>query len=46
MAKKTTEKTGSSFIDEAIAATTESIENTEKEAKSKKVTVKTKEVKA
>lgn len=46
MAKKTTEKTGSSFIDEAIAATPEAIENTEKEVKSKKVTVKTKEVKA
>lgn len=46
MAKKTTEKTGSSFIDEAIAATPEAIEKTEKEVKSKKVTVKTKEVKA
>ena len=46
MAKKPTEKTGSSFIDEAIAATPEAIEKTENEVKSKKVTVITKEVKA
>lgn len=46
MAKKTTEKTGSSFINEAIAATPEVIATSEKEVKSKKVTVKTKEVKA
>lgn len=43
MAKKTTEKTGSSFIDEAIANTPEVIET---ESKSKNVAIKTKEVKA
>lgn len=45
MAKIKKETTGSSFIDEAIANTPQ-VENTEKEVKSKKVTVKTKEVKA
>lgn len=45
MAKKTPETKDSSFINEAIANTSNS-ETIEKEAKSKKVTVKTKEVKA
>lgn len=45
MAKTTEKKSGSSFIDEAIANTPQ-VETTEKEVKSKKVTVKTKEVKA
>lgn len=45
MAKKNPETTGLSFIDEAIANTPKA-ETTEKESKSKKVAVKTKEVKA